>query len=57
VTTFPAWLTALSWISIGLAVACAGYVLVDIARRPQPMQIMNVVWLSAATRKCPEAVM
>ena len=33
-----------AWISIALAVACALWVAADVARRPQPMAVMNVVW-------------
>ena len=40
------WLVALSWISLGLAFACAGSILVDVYWRGhrQSMWIMEVVW-------------
>jgi hypothetical protein len=41
----PDWLTALSIISLGLAVACTLAIALDIALgRHQPMAIMNLVW-------------
>lgn len=40
----PPWLHWLSWASLALAFACALAIAVDVARRPQPMAIMNVVW-------------
>ena len=40
----PAWLDALSWLSLGLGAACALGIAADIVRRPQHMAVMNVVW-------------
>ena len=40
----PPWLTICSWIGLALAVACAVGLAVDIARRPQPMAVMSLVW-------------
>jgi len=40
----PVWLTALAFVSLGVAMACAMVIAVDVLRRPQPMRIMNVVW-------------
>jgi hypothetical protein len=37
-------LTALAWVSIGVAVACAAVIAVDEVRHPQAMGVMNVVW-------------
>lgn len=34
----------LAWISIGVAVACALWIVADEARHPQAMGVMNVVW-------------
>jgi hypothetical protein len=33
-----------SWISLGIAVACAVYVAIDVTRRPLKMWIMDIVW-------------
>src|SRR5665647_2613302 len=41
---FPAWLTVLSVISLTVAIALAGWTAVDVARRPQRMRVMAVVW-------------
>jgi len=41
---FPAWLTVLSVISLTVGVALAGWTAVDVARRPQHMRVMAVVW-------------
>lgn len=41
---FPAWLHALSIFSLLLGGACALFVAVDVARRPQAMGVMNIVW-------------
>lgn len=41
---FPAWLTVLSVASLAVAVAVAGWTAVDVARRPQSMGVMSVVW-------------
>jgi hypothetical protein len=42
----PGWLTPLAWVSLGIAVACAGAILVDVYGRGyrQPMPIMEAVW-------------
>ena len=40
----PAWLTALSVVSLFLAVACAAWIAVDVRRHPQRMRVMDVVW-------------
>lgn len=40
----PTWLLVISWISLGLGVLSAVFILVDVWRRPQPMKVMNVVW-------------
>ncbi len=42
----PVWLTALAWVSLGLAVLCAALVLHDVFGRGyrQHMRIMEVVW-------------
>lgn len=40
----PAWLLALSWITIAGGVASSLWVALDVARRPQPMAIMSAVW-------------
>lgn len=42
--TFPAWLHLLASASLALALACAALIAVDLARRPQKMWIMNLVW-------------
>ena len=41
---FPAWLHALSIAALVLGAGCALLVAVDVARRPQKMAVMNVVW-------------
>jgi hypothetical protein len=41
---FPSALTAVSTGMLVVAIACAVLVAVDVARRPQPMGVMNVVW-------------
>jgi hypothetical protein len=41
---FPDWLIILSWSALYLGVGCAALILVDVARFPQHMGIMNVVW-------------
>lgn len=43
-TPFPDWLTILSWSALYLGIGCAALILVDVARFPQHMGIMNVVW-------------
>lgn len=40
----PVWLTGLAWLSVVLAVACCVWTVADVARRPQSMTVMNVVW-------------
>lgn len=40
----PDWLHILAFASLAIAVSCALVVAVDVARRPQQMWIMNVVW-------------
>ncbi len=40
----PAWLHVLSIVSLLLGALCAAVITVDVARRPQHMWIMNVVW-------------
>lgn len=37
-------LTVFAWLSIGSAVACALWIVVDEIRHPQKMAVMNVVW-------------
>lgn len=44
----PSWLHVLAVASLGLAVACALVIAVDLLRRPEAMAIMNVVWPVAA---------
>lgn len=41
---FPAWLHLLSVVSLALAFACAGLIVIDEMKRPQRMWIMNLVW-------------
>ncbi len=40
----PQWLIVLSWVAIGLGLATAGAITLDVMRHPQHMMIMNVVW-------------
>ncbi len=42
----PVWLTVVSWVSLGLAFACAGAILYDVYGRGyrQHMRIMEAVW-------------
>lgn len=40
----PPWLNVVSWLSIALGIGTAAFIAADIARRPQPMKIMNIVW-------------
>ncbi|HEY3778325.1 MAG TPA: DUF4396 domain-containing protein [Rhizomicrobium sp.] len=40
----PQWLVILSWISIVLGFLTSGAIATDVARHPQHMKIMNVVW-------------
>ncbi len=44
VGSFPPLLTAVCGASIAIAVLCAVILAADVARRPQPMRIMNMVW-------------
>lgn len=37
-------LATISWVSLGVAFACALYLVIDVFRHPQKMAIMNVVW-------------
>lgn len=37
-------MTALAWISVGVAVLCALVIALDEVRHPQAMSVMNVVW-------------
>lgn len=43
-SVMPEWLIVVAWISLALGVVCALIIVGDIARRPQPMKVMNVVW-------------
>ncbi len=40
----PAWLSLLSWFSLALAIVCAALIAFDVARHPQKMWIMDIVW-------------
>lgn len=40
----PEWTAVLSWTSVAIAVACAGWTGVDVLRRPPSMPVMRVVW-------------
>lgn len=40
----PEWLDILSWVAVGLGLATAAAIAFDVARHPQRMRIMNVVW-------------
>lgn len=40
----PTWITSIALVSLTLAILCAGWVAVDVVRRPQQMGVMNVVW-------------
>ena len=42
--TIPVWLSSLAAFSVLLSVLCAVAIVLDLARRPQRMKIMNVVW-------------
>jgi len=42
--SFPAWLDALSTVSLIVALICAAIIAVDETARPQHMWIMNLVW-------------
>jgi Domain of unknown function (DUF4396) len=37
-------LETIGWVSIGVAVACALWIAVETARKPQAMGVMNIVW-------------
>lgn len=41
---FPAWVTVVASVSLVVALGCAVVVAVDIARRPQRMPVMAIVW-------------
>ncbi|WP_353815619.1 hypothetical protein [Agromyces sp. SYSU T00266] len=41
---FPDWVTAIAWTSLVIGFACAGWVRLDVRRRPRRMSVMNVVW-------------
>ena len=41
---FPGWLTALSVVSLAVAIGCAFLTAIDVVRRPPPMRVMSVVW-------------
>jgi hypothetical protein len=38
------WLIVLSWVAVGLGLATAGAITLDLIRHPQGMKIMNIVW-------------
>jgi hypothetical protein len=40
----PSWLVPLSWGAVLLGIATAAALAVAVARQPQPMRIMNIVW-------------
>jgi len=40
----PEWLTAVSWVSVGLGFLTMSAVAADVFRHPQHVKIMNVVW-------------
>ena len=54
----PPWLTVVSWAALGVAAACAGWIILDIAVRGhrQQMRIMEVVWPVTALYFGPLAV-
>ncbi len=52
----PAWLSIVSIVSLLLGAACTVGIAVDVARRPQPMWIMNLVWPITALYAGPLAV-
>jgi hypothetical protein len=54
----PAWLTVLSWVALGVAFACTGWIGYDIygRRYRQPMKIMEAVWPITALYFGPAAV-
>ncbi|MFI7272356.1 DUF4396 domain-containing protein [Streptomyces sp. NPDC049879] len=56
--TPPDWLVALSWVSLGVAFACAGWILYDTYGRGcrQPMRVMEAVWPVTALYFGPIAV-
>jgi hypothetical protein len=51
-----AWLNAVAWLSLILAAISAAIILVDLARRPQKMAIMNWVWPITALYAGPFAI-
>jgi len=40
----PEWLTVIAWLSLAVAFGCAIWITIDLARRPQQMRVMNLVW-------------
>ncbi|OJV76685.1 MAG: hypothetical protein BGO37_11705 [Cellulomonas sp. 73-92] len=40
----PTWTAAVAWTTLGLGLACALLIVVDVLRRPQRMAVMAVVW-------------
>lgn len=40
----PGWLVLLSWVAVGLGIATAVALAVEVVRRPEPMRIMSIVW-------------
>lgn len=40
----PTWLTAVSFVSLAVALACGVWIAVDVVRRPPRMGVMAVVW-------------
>ncbi|HTV07714.1 MAG TPA: DUF4396 domain-containing protein [Candidatus Aquilonibacter sp.] len=37
-------MVTIAWVSIGVAFLCAAFILLDEAKHPQSMQVMNIVW-------------
>jgi len=44
IPALPSWLNWLALTSLGLGFACALLIAIDLARRPQSMAVMNLVW-------------
>ncbi|MGH6990756.1 MAG: DUF4396 domain-containing protein, partial [Stellaceae bacterium] len=40
----PQWLTVLSWVAVGLGLATALTIVIDVRRHPQHIKIMSIVW-------------
>lgn len=40
----PTWTAAVAWTTLGLGIACALLISVDVRRRPQQMGVMALVW-------------